>query len=204
MYNVKIFGAGSIGNHLAHASRSLGWNVTLCDLDPAALDRTKSMIYPTRYGKWDNAIKLCLVNESPKGDFDLIVIGTPPDSHLSIALDALKEQTKAILIEKPLCPPTLDRAETLNRQVAASNTLTFVGYDHVVGKAAQETSLASQQLQSVETIDVEFREHWGGIFAAQPWLQGPQDSYLGSWNRGGEQAESILMLLTFGNFLPAS
>ena len=24
MYNVKIFGAGSIGNHLAHASRSLG------------------------------------------------------------------------------------------------------------------------------------------------------------------------------------
>ncbi|MEE8125650.1 MAG: 3-hydroxyacyl-CoA dehydrogenase NAD-binding domain-containing protein, partial [Nitrospirales bacterium] len=64
MYSVKIFGAGSIGNHLAHASRSLGWNVTLCDLDPAALDRAKSMIYPTRYGKWDNAIKLCLVNEA--------------------------------------------------------------------------------------------------------------------------------------------
>jgi predicted dehydrogenase len=185
MYNVKILGAGSIGNHLAHASRSLGWNVTLCDLDPAALDRTKSMIYPTRYGRWDNAIKLCLVDEAPKGDFDLIVIGTPPDSHLSIALDALKERPKALLIEKPLCPPTLDGAETLNTQVAESNTLTFVGYDHVVGKAAQETSLASQQLQSVETIDVEFREHWGGIFAAHPWLQGPQDSYLGFWNRGG-------------------
>ena len=104
MYNVKILGAGSIGNHLAHASRSLGWNVTLCDLDPAALDRTKSMIYPTRYGKWDNAIKLCLVDEAPKGNFDLIVIGTPPDSHLSIALDALKEHPKALLIEKPLCP----------------------------------------------------------------------------------------------------
>jgi phosphoglycerate dehydrogenase-like enzyme len=31
MYNVKILGAGSIGNHLANASRRLGWNVTLCD-----------------------------------------------------------------------------------------------------------------------------------------------------------------------------
>ena len=41
MFNVKIFGAGSIGNHLAHASRSLGWNVTICDVDQAALDRTR-------------------------------------------------------------------------------------------------------------------------------------------------------------------
>ncbi len=36
MYKVKILGAGSIGNHLAHAARRLGWRVTLCDLDNAA------------------------------------------------------------------------------------------------------------------------------------------------------------------------
>ena len=35
------------------------------------------------------------------------------------------------------------------------------------------------------TIDVEFREHWGGIFAAHPWLAGPSDSYLGFRQRGG-------------------
>ncbi len=185
MYSVKIFGAGSIGNHLAHASRSLGWNVTLCDLDPAALDRAKSMIYPTRYGKWDNAIKLCLVNEAPKGDFDLILIGTPPDSHLPLALMALEEKPKAILVEKPLCPPNLENAEKLQSLVTESGTLVFVGYDHVVGKGAQETFHTSQQLKNIETIDVEFREHWGGIFAAHPWLSGPQDSYLGFWNRGG-------------------
>ncbi len=46
MYNVKILGAGSIGNHLANASRRLGWQVTLCDMDPAALQRTKEDIYP--------------------------------------------------------------------------------------------------------------------------------------------------------------
>ncbi len=185
MYNVKIIGAGSIGNHLAHASRSLGWHVTLCDVDQAALDRTQFQIYPTRYGSWDEAITLMLVDDAPRGAFDLIIVGTPPDSHLPLALEALKENPKALLIEKPLCSPSLDGAETLKTRVSESNTLAFVGYDHVVGKAAQETSLASKQLQSIETIDVEFREHWGGIFAAHPWLKGPQDTYLGFWNRGG-------------------
>ncbi len=185
MYNVKIIGAGSIGNHLAHASRSLGWQVILCDVDQAALDRTRTQIYPTRYGAWDEAISLMLVENAPRGKFDLIMVGTPPDSHLPIALEALKENPKALLIEKPLCPPSLEGAEILKTQVAQSNTLAFVGYDHVVGKAAQETARVSQALESIETLDVEFREHWGGIFAAHPWLQGPQDSYLGFWRRGG-------------------
>ena len=35
------------------------------------------------------------------------------------------------------------------------------------------------------TLDVSFREHWQGIFKAHPWLDGPGDSYLGYWNRGG-------------------
>jgi predicted dehydrogenase len=185
MYNVKIFGAGSIGNHLAHASRSLGWNVTICDVDQGALDRTKQTIYPTRYGKWDEAIKLSLVKTAPRGEFDLIVVGTPPDSHLPLAFAALEEKPKAILVEKPLCPPNLEQAQTLQNMVTESGTLAFVGYDHVVGKAAQETLRAGRQLSTIETIDVEFREHWGGIFAAHPWLQGPQDSYLGFWKRGG-------------------
>ena len=205
MYSVKIIGAGSIGNHLAHASRSLGWHVTLCDVDQAALDRTKFQIYPTRYGAWDEAITLILVDAAPRGTYDLIIVGTPPDSHLPIALDALKEHPKALLIEKPLCPPSLNGAETLKTRVSESNTLAFVGYDHVVGKAAQETSLASKQLQSIETIDVEFREHWGGIFAAHPWLQGPQDSYLGFWNRGGgasgEHSHAINLWQFFSNQL---
>jgi predicted dehydrogenase len=185
MYNVKIFGAGSIGNHLAHASRSLGWNVTLCDVDQAALDRTRQTIYPTRYGQWDEAITLSLVKTAPRGGFDLIVIGTPPDSHLPLALAALEENPQAILVEKPLCPPNLEQAQDFQSRVAESGTLAFVGYDHVVGKAAQETLRVGRQLSTVETIDVEFREHWGGIFAAHPWLQGPQDSYLGFWKRGG-------------------
>ena len=55
---VKVIGAGSIGNHLSHAARSLGWSVDLIDSDPAALERTRAQIYPSRYGSWDEAIGL--------------------------------------------------------------------------------------------------------------------------------------------------
>ena len=35
------------------------------------------------------------------------------------------------------------------------------------------------------TIDVEFRENWKGIFNAHPWLNGPEDGYLGLSEKGG-------------------
>jgi predicted dehydrogenase len=87
--------------------------------------------------------------------------------------------------------------------VNESGTLAFVGYDHVVGKAAQETLGAARRLSSIETIDVEFREHWGGIFAAHPWLQGPQDSYLGFWKRGGGASGEHSHAINLWQFLSA-
>ena len=66
MYSVKIFGAGSIGNHLANASRALGWSVDIVDVDGSALTRTKNEIYPKRYGAWDESIRLYLKDEAPK------------------------------------------------------------------------------------------------------------------------------------------
>jgi len=187
MHRVKIYGAGSIGNHLAHASRRLGWAVTVCDLDPKALTRTKEEIYPARYGQWDAAITLCVNAEAPVGGFDLICIGTPPDYHLPLAMQALREQPRAILIEKPLCTPSLDQAHDLYSSAQKSSTKVFVGYDHVAGKATRqaEALIRSGMIGQVQTIDVEFREHWGGIFRAHPWLNGPEDSYLGYWERGG-------------------
>lgn len=187
MFRVKIYGAGSIGNHLAHASRRLGWNVTVCDLDPVALKRMKEEIYPTRYKQWDSAIRLCLNSDAPEGGFDLICIGTPPDHHLSLAVEALREQPRAILVEKPLCTPSLTQADECFQAVQNSSTKVFVGYDHVVGQAARyaERVISSGMIGEVQTIDVDFREHWGGIFDAHPWLNGPEDSYLGYWERGG-------------------
>jgi len=184
---IKIFGAGSIGNHLAHAARRLGWNVTVCDVSTTALERMKTSIYPGRYGAWDPSIKLESVDRAPRGGFDLICIGTPPDVHVPVALQALEEAPRAILIEKPLCAPGLEDAEELRRSAGKSGTQVFVGYDHVVGAAARtaEALLRSGVVGDIRTIDVEFREHWQGIFRAHPWLAGPHDSYLGYWRRGG-------------------
>ena len=184
---VKILGAGSIGNHLSHAARSLGWSVDLVDSNPAALERTRSTIYPTRYGGWDEAIRLMTPDVAPRGGYDLICIGTPPDNHIDLARAAVAERPKAVLVEKPLCRPDLEGAQALADEAAAGNVAVFVGYDHVVGQASRFVGdlLASGSLKDVLTIDVEFREHWGGIMAAHPWLAGPWETYLGYSARGG-------------------
>jgi predicted dehydrogenase len=184
---VKVLGAGSIGNHLSNAARAMGWSVDLVDPDPAALERTRTEIYPTRYGKWDDAIRLLTPDKAPRGGYDLICIGTPPDSHVRLARVAVAEDPKAVLVEKPLCGPDLDGAQELADEAAAGGVSVFVGYDHVVGKAVQalEGFIGSGAVKDIATIDVEFREHWGGILAAHPWLAGPWETYLGYSARGG-------------------
>ncbi len=186
-YSVKILGAGSIGNHLAHAARSLGWSVTLCDINPAALERTRTQIYPARYGKWDDAIRLCAPGEVPCGGFDMIFIGTPPDARLDLALAALAEKPRLLMIEKPACTPDSAQIERLAAAAAVSGLLVNVGYDHVLAQSIGkvEALLATGAIGAPLTLDVEFREHWGGILKAHPWLQGPWETYLGHWRRGG-------------------
>lgn len=186
-FKIKILGAGSIGNHLSNAARTMGWSVDLCDIDPQALERTKTQIYPMRYGRWDENIRLFESSKAPKGGYDLIFIGTPPHVHTSLALAALDEKPKAILIEKPICGPDLEGAKELHDRAQREGVAVFVGYDHVVGKASRlATDLAaSPDMGPVTTLDVEFREHWGGIFSAHPWLAGPWESYLGFWKKGG-------------------
>lgn len=209
MTRVKVLGAGSIGNHLSHAARQLGWEVHLCDIDPAALERTRALIFPERYGSWDEAIQLHLAEQAPKGGFDMIFIGTPPDSHMDLALTALEEKPRAMLIEKPLCRPDLAGADALLNQAASLGIACFVGYDHVVGAAGvRAAELIGQGIVGeTTTLDVEVREHWGGIFAAHPWLDGPADTYLGFWQRGGgacsEHSHGINMWQHFAGALGA-
>ena len=187
MKRVKIYGAGSIGNHLANAARKLGWEVAICDRDKNALDRTKNQIYPSRYGAWDDGISLHVAGDEPRGDFDLIMIGTPPESHLPLLADAIKEKPLAIQVEKPVCTPDMETADSVFQAAFDARIPVFTGYDHVVGKAVllAEQLLNDSLIGSIETLDVEFREHWAGIFAAHDWLQGPSDTYLGYTSKGG-------------------
>jgi predicted dehydrogenase len=209
MIKVKIYGAGSIGNHLAHASRSLGWDVYLCDIDDAALERTKKQIYPGRYGKWDENIHLSNVKDVPRNIYDLIIVGTSPEAHLKLALDALTENPKAILVEKPLCTPDLTDADSFFTRAKKEGVKVFIGYDHLVGQAAQKIDdlISRSKFGEFQTLDIEFREHWAGIFSAHSWLSGPADSYLGFWQRGGgatgEHSHAISLWQHFAHIIGA-
>lgn len=188
MTQVKILGAGSIGNHLAHACREQGWAVTLCDVDRAALMRTRDEIYPARYGRWDEAIRLAEPRELGGEAFDIVIIGTPPDLHVPLALAELRQNApKLMLLEKPLCGPGLEGCDQLAAAADAAGTRVLVGYNH---RMTAHTRLAVEWLAAaglgpVATLRALFREHWGGIFAAHPWLTGPSDTYLGFTSRGG-------------------
>ncbi len=185
---VKIIGAGSIGNHLAHGCRQQGWAVSMCDRDPAALERTRNDIYPSRYGNWDTQIELAAPEALANRGYDLVIIGTPPDTHVRLALDELRGTTpKLLLIEKPLATPDLRGLDELRTLARETGTRILVAYNH---RLTRHTELARQWLEApgvgeVSTLRVLFREHWGGIFGAHPWLSGPADTYLGFTHRGG-------------------
>ena len=202
---VKIFGAGSIGNHLAQASRRMGWSVDICDTDRDALVRTKNDIYPARYGGWDEEIGLYHTSDIPISGHDMVIVGTPPDSHMELAISAVKEGAKIVLVEKPLSTPDLSGVQELFEEANNAGCYVFVGYDHAISKSA---SIVYKHLQGkafgeVITLDVEFREFWGGIFKAHPWLDGPHDSYLGFWERGGgacgEHSHAINLFQNFAH-----
>jgi predicted dehydrogenase len=188
VYSIKIIGAGSIGNHLANAARSRNWNVTLTDIDPQALKRARESIYPGRYGSWDEAIALKDTRAAMSDLADVVFVGTPPDSHVALALEVLEAAPpRALIIEKPLCGPDLAGCAALWERARSLGLFVAVGYNHVLGSntVAAEKLLAERQIGPIETISSRTREHWGGIFKAHPWLSGPADSYLGHFRRGG-------------------
>lgn len=185
----KVIGAGSIGNHLVQACRTKGLDVTVVDADPEALKRMKEDIYPSRYGQWDEEIKQFTSETAPVGGFDVILVGTPPDVHLKVAIEVLeKEAPRVLQVEKPLCTPTLELLPEFMAAVKARpETQVIVGYNHLLSAQSirAEAILGDGTFELPVAIDCEFRSHWGGILGAHPWLSGPEETYLGYWKRGG-------------------
>jgi predicted dehydrogenase len=184
---VKIVGAGSAGNHLANACRGMGFDVVVCDIDEKALARMPKEIYPNRYGRWDPAIQLFPNDKAPKGGFDYIFVATPPEFQMGLAMEALEENPKAILVEKTPCPPHMELAHELLEAAKAKGIRAYAGYDHVVWSSQEkaEELVMGKAIGDVLTIDVEFRESWKPTLDAHPWWAGPADAWLGHWERGG-------------------
>ena len=208
--NVAIVGAGSIGNHLAYSARKIGWEVSVFDSDLEALDRFKSSIFPSRYGSYDSSILLSDVShfaETKAKSFDVILIGTPPDTHLQILRQAVKLQPKFIFIEKPLCTPSEDEIfemrEIINSQ---ENIRFFCGYNHRLNSVTQNLIDSFQLLDSsVFKLEVKWLESWNGIMQAHPWIKSPGDTYLGSTTRGGgalfEHSHGIDLWINLARYL---
>lgn len=183
---ILIFGAGSIGNHMAYASRQLDYDVFITDISQKSLLRMKNSIYPKRYKKWDHKIKIVDYKNIHLIDkkFDLIIIGTPPESHLSTYYFCKKNlRYSKILIEKPL---TNYRNKLLQKFSKERNHQSiFCGYNHSVSKAFIYFEKEMQKLKKVEQINVSWKENWDGILNAHFWLKNVSESYLGNLKDGG-------------------
>lgn len=208
MIKVKIFGAGSIGNHYAHACIQKKWSVTVYDIDKNALTRMKNTIYPSRYGKWEEKIRL--ISQDIDERYDIVIIGTPPDSHIKIAIDEIKKKKspKVIHIEKPLCTPNLKGLKKLlNLRKKKPNIQIFGGYNHSLTKNTlyAEKFLEKKILGKPLSMIALNRENWSGIYKAHFWIKSMADTYLGYYNKGGgalcEHSHGLNIWIHFAEFL---
>ena len=211
MKKAVIFGAGSIGNHLAHSCRSFGYKVSVYDINEEALVRFKTSIYPERYGFFDDEIALKFYSEITSldlEDIDLMIIGTPPDTHLKILEYVVSFNPKVVLLEKPIVTPSSEEISRVDELIKENPQIVFLcGYNH---RVATITKLAKDYLKSIAIgkefeLHVKWQESWSGIMLAHPWINSPSETYLGFSKRGGgasfEHSHGIDIWLYFHGLL---
>ena len=200
MKDVLIFGSGSIGNHMSYACRKNGMKVYITDIDPKALIRMKRKIYPKRYGLWDNQIELINYNnlKNFRKKFELIIIGTPPETHFNIYKFCKKKiNYKKILIEKPIINYSNEYLNNFKKMI--KNDLVFCGYNHSISPSFIFFLKQILNDKNIKKININWCEAWAGILNAHFWLKNEFDSYLGDYKRGGgalqEHSHGLHLLL---------
>ncbi len=189
MKQILIFGAGSIGNHMANAALKIKCNVFVTDINSAALQRMKDSIFPSRYGKWNKNITLLNYDKVflSKSKYDLIIIGTPPNTHSKL-FEQIKNRLKfkKILIEKPISNYLDKKANNLLLSYNRIHQNIYCGYNHSINKSFKffYKKIASNS-NKFNSISVEWKESFKGILGAHPWLRNEFHSYLGSIHEGG-------------------
>lgn len=185
MQKVLIFGAGSIGNHMANACIEQGLDVFITDINKKALHMMKKEIFPKRYGKWNNSIKQIDFKEvfKIKLVFDLIIIGSPPATHYNLFYNCLKKiRFKRVLIEKPISH--YKEKNIVKFKKLLKNKIAFCGYNHSISKSFINF-LNKVKKYKPDQIHINWCESWKGILGAHFWLKDEYQSYLGDGNKGG-------------------
>lgn len=209
MKNILIFGSGSIGNHFANACRKMKFAVNVTDVSSDALLRMKNKIYPSRYLKWDNKIKL--INYSNvfqlKKKFDLIIIGTPPATHLRLIEKISKYLNfEKLLVEKPFTTYKLNFNQKKIKLLTNKKKI-FVGYNHSISESFSYFKKLTKKInkKNIKLIEVNWREGWKGILKAHFWNSDEFSSYLGDLSKGGgsihEHSHGIHLLVCLSKIL---
>ena len=209
MKKVLIFGSGSIGNHLANASRKIGLSVSVTDISSKALSRMKNKIYPSRYSKWDDQIELIEYKNvfELKKKIDLIIVGTPPSTHLNLTKKILDNLIfDRLMIEKPIATYK-DSFDQKIINLLNKKQRIFVGYNHSISHAfLKYKSLISEiKKKDINLIEVNWREGWKGILNAHFWNKNEFSTYLGDLSNGGgcihEHSHGIHLIICLSEIL---
>lgn len=186
--NVLIVGAGSIGAHLARSSSKRGWGVEVVDISPEAVSRFSQDLYPTRYGVIPSHIQVGEPALAEGKTYDLVFIGTPPDSHAQVLEQYVSQAGRAISIQKPITTYRKSEISRVERIVKEHDHLEFLsGFTHRVSSTVRILRELFRPISAGQRIEMEVNwlESWDGILKAHPWLASPADSYLGHFKRGG-------------------
>jgi predicted dehydrogenase len=183
-------------------------DVTICDIDRSALERARDVIYPNRYGSWDDAITLATPDEVSGEAFDIVIVGTPPATHLRVAAAEL-ETTRpgVILIEKPLAHPSSGDIEEFIAATERSTTRVLVGYNQRLKPSTTRfVQLATTlDLGALRGLSSNMLESWDGILKAHFWMKSERDSYLAFTDQGGgallEHSHALNLFLYFADAL---
>jgi predicted dehydrogenase len=174
---ILVIGAGSAGCHLARAAEMLGFQVNVTDNDTLAYARFCSL-YEQRYDMKSSDIGF----KDGIVPADYYFIATPPDTHLAVAKEICKVQSKAnILVEKPLClPGEIEEFDSLDAAI-------FVNYNHMFSPTFKYFQNLKLFTKDEPKIEVRWQESKDYIMSAHPWLAF-DDSYLSDASRGGGSA----------------
>ena len=184
MTKIFIIGAGSIGNHLTNAAIKDKYEVYITDKSSEALYRMKKELFKKRYGYWSNKIRIIKFNDLDKIyniKFELVIIGTPPSSHLSLFNFCKKNfKYKKIMIEKPLA------VFNQNFNKLPKKDFVFCGYNHSVSPSfLYLLNLIVKNKEKILFSSIKCKEGWTGILNAHYWLKDEFSTYLGNIYKGG-------------------
>ena len=184
---VLVFGAGSIGAHHINAALSLKSLVKFTDINFSQVIYLKNELYPSRYKKWNNLIEFVpyenVFNLTEK--FDLIVLGVPPEFHLSLLKSCIsKLNFKKILVEKPFNVYN----QNLNFvKKSKFKKKIFCGFNHSLSKSfiKLQSILKKNLIGEIYKIKINWKEDFNYVLKAHPWIKNIKESYLSNLKRGG-------------------